>query len=92
VNGEAYDNIDRPMILTICIKPKEDIKNKWKYGQLVDRIESNKTVERNYIMIKPTDNIHNMIGYYENQKDYIKNINTNEPIIIDNIGIIMNLD
>jgi hypothetical protein len=42
-------------------------------------------------MIKPTDNIHNMIGYYENQKDYIKNINTSEPIIIDNTGIIMNL-
>lgn len=91
VNGEAYDNIDRPMILTICIKPKEDIKKKWKYGQLVDRIENNKTVERNYIMIKPTDNIHNMIGYYENQKDYIKNINTSEPIIINNTGIIMNL-
>lgn len=89
VNGEAYDNIDGPMILTICIKPKEDIKKKWKYGQLVDRIESNKTVERNYIMIKPTDNIHNMIGYYENQKDYIKNINTSEPIIIDNMGIII---
>ena len=91
VNGEAYDNIDTPMILTICIKPKENIKKKWKYGQLVDRIESNKTVEKNYIMIKQTDNIHNMIGYYENQKDYIKNINTSEPIIIDNIGIIMNL-
>jgi GTPase len=91
VNGEAYDNIDTPMILTICIKPKENIKKKWKYGQLVDRIESNRTVEKNYIMIKQTDNIHNMIGYYENQKDYIKNINTSEPIIIDNIGIIMNL-
>lgn len=92
VNGEAYDNIDIPMILTICIKPKEDIKKKWKYGQLVDRIESNKTVEKNYIMIKQIDNIHNMIGYYENQKDYIKNINTSEPIIIDNMGIIVSIN
>ena len=91
VNGEAYDNIDTPMILTICIKPKENIKKKWKYGQLVDRIESTKLIEKKYIMIKPADNIHNMIGYYENQKDYIKNINTSEPIIIDNTGIIMNL-
>jgi GTPase len=89
VNGEAYDNIDKPMILTICIQPKEDIKKKWKYGQLVDRIESTKTLDKKYIMIKQIDNIHNMIGYYENQKDYIKNINTNEPIIIDNIGIIL---
>jgi len=89
VNGEAYDMIDRPMILTICIKPKEDIKKKWKYGQLVDRIESTKTLDKKYIMMKQIDNIHNMIGYYENQRDYIKNINMSGPIIIDNIGIIV---
>jgi len=88
VNGEPYDNICQPMILTICIKPHNEIKKKWKYGQLVDRIVNNKIVDKNYIMIKPTDNIHNMIGYYENQKDYIKNIHTTEPIVIDNIGII----
>ena len=33
-----------------------------------------------------------MIGYYENQKDYIKNINTSEPIIIDNMGIIISIN
>lgn len=89
INGEPYDMIDRPMILTICIQPKEDIRKKWKYGQLVDRIESNKLIERTYIMIKQIDNIHNMIGYYENQRDYIKNINMSGPIIIDNIGVIL---
>jgi hypothetical protein len=81
--------IDRPMILTICIQTTEDIRKKWKYGQLVDRIESTKTLDKKYIMMKQIDNIHNMIGYYENQRDYIKNINMSGPIIIDNIGIIV---
>jgi len=82
------------MILTICIQPQSDmlLNKKCKYGQLVDRNTLFNTRTNKYTIIEydtqpyisTLSHIHNMIGYYENQKDYIKNINTNEPIIIDN--------
>jgi GTPase len=80
INGEPYNYIDEYQILTICLEPLDCIKKKWKYGQLMDsKINYNNTSSK-------------MIGYYDNQYDYIDNIKTDNIIVIDNNGILDNFN
>jgi GTPase len=76
INGEPYNSINECQILTLCLEPLEIIKKKWKYGQLMEE-------KNNYHNIMGTT-----IGYYDNQYDYIENINKDNFIVIDNKGII----